>query len=185
MATIAHDSFMNPFETIKQRLQMQNSPYKSAFDCARTVLAKEGLSAFYRSFSAQLFMGAPYQCIHLVTYETVRKSLNPSETYSPRTHFVAGACAGGLAAAFTTPFDVAKTLLNTQEPMGDNIKVTGFVTAMRTIHSVSGLRGFAKGLTARVAFTAPGPPMSPLMLFLSPPAPPIHCFCIVRTCGHA
>jgi solute carrier family 25 iron transporter 28/37 len=106
-------------------------------------------------------MSVPYQTIHLVTYETLRKIMNPSGTYSPSTHFIAGAGAGALAAAITTPFDVAKTLLNTQEVTGSGrTYMTGLPTAMRTIYSVGGLSGFAKGLTARVAFTAPAAAIS-------------------------
>lgn len=37
--------------------------------------------------------------------------MNPSGVYSPMTHIVAGGIAGGLAAAVTTPLDVAKVSL--------------------------------------------------------------------------
>jgi len=45
----------------------------------------------------------------------LRKSLNPPGTYDPMTHLVGGGVAGAVAAAVTTPLDVAKMLLNTQE----------------------------------------------------------------------
>ena len=63
-------------------------------------------------------MNLPYQTVFLVTYESLRSYLNPDNTYSPVTHMLSGAGAGALAAAVTTPFDVAKTLLNTQVGMG-------------------------------------------------------------------
>ncbi len=114
-ATMVHDAFMNPMEVVKQRLQVYHSPYRSAAECVRKIAATEGLGAFYRSFSTQLVMNVPYQTVHLVAYEFLRRQLNPAGSYDPPTHLIAGAGAGGLAAAVTTPFDVAKTLLNTQE----------------------------------------------------------------------
>lgn len=64
-----HDAISNPTEVIKQRLQMYDSPYKSVFECARRVFQQEGISAFYRSYTAQLGMSLPYQAIQFSTYE--------------------------------------------------------------------------------------------------------------------
>ena len=55
-----------------------------------------------------------YQCTHLVVYEILREKLNPNNEYDPRTHLLSGGGAGAFAAAITNPFDVTKTLLNTQ-----------------------------------------------------------------------
>lgn len=41
--------------------------------------------------------------------------LNKERKYNPLVHVIAGGAAGALASAFTTPLDVVKTLLNTQE----------------------------------------------------------------------
>lgn len=142
---------------------MHMSPYKGVIQCGVMVLRQEGWRAFYRSFSAQLFMNIPYQCIHLVAYETIGKILNPSNSYNPRAHLLAGAGAGAMAAALTTPFDVAKTLLNTQEEVVASTaggRVVGLGNALRTIYAVNGVGGYAKGLTARVLFTAPAAAIS-------------------------
>lgn len=170
-ATLAHDAFMNPTEVVKQRLQVYHSPYRSAAECVRKIAATEGVGAFYRSFSTQLVMNMPYQTVHLVAYEFLRRHLNPAGDYDPPTHLLAGAGAGGLAAAVTTPFDVAKTLLNTQEACpGANAAqqatltgrryISGLASAMRTVYEVSGPTGFAKGLSARVCFAAPATAIS-------------------------
>ena len=135
--------------------------------CAVSIYRQEGVRAFYRSFSAQLLMNVPYQCIHLVTYESLGTFFNPTGTYSPATHLIAGAGAGALAAAVTTPFDVAKTLLNTQEVLAAGhgaterpVHVVGLATALRTIYTAGGVLGYAKGLSARVMFTAPAAAIS-------------------------
>lgn len=41
--------------------------------------------------------------------------MNKERKYSPGIHMLAGGAAGGVASAVTTPLDVVKTLLNTQE----------------------------------------------------------------------
>ena len=46
---------------MKQRLQMCCSPYKSAWDCTRSVYNNEGLRAFYRSYTTMLSMNIPFQ----------------------------------------------------------------------------------------------------------------------------
>ncbi|KJE93454.1 carrier protein, variant [Capsaspora owczarzaki ATCC 30864] len=115
VATLVHDTFMNPFDVIKQRLQMEGSPFKRARDCFKHIYRTEGPSAFYRSLSTQIAMNIPFQTCHFVAYEYFCSVLNPSGRYDPFSHVVAGAGAGAIAAAITTPLDVVKTLLNTQE----------------------------------------------------------------------
>ncbi|XP_055856429.1 mitoferrin-like [Episyrphus balteatus] len=152
IATILHDAISNPTEVIKQRLQMYNSPYKSVITCMKGIYKDEGLMAFYRSFATQLFMNVPFQAIHFLTYEYVQVLMNPDRLYSPLVHVVAGGTAGAVAAAVTTPLDVVKTLLNTQE-----IGYTGgMMDAIKQIYKIAGPNGFWKGLTARVLYTMPG-----------------------------
>lgn len=134
VSTIIHDAIMTPtdgnnliiiifnyvtfkkilFTVIKQRLQMSNSPYNGILNCVSSIWRTEGLGAFYRSYMVQLFMNAPFQIVHFMSYETCQNLLNPDRIYNPLYHMLSGGVAGGLAAAITTPLDVCKTLLNTQ-----------------------------------------------------------------------
>lgn len=114
-ATLLHDAVMVPSDVIKQRLQMYNSPYKGLVDCVVKTQRKEGLRAFYRSYFTQLSMNIPFQCTHLVTYDFLQSVLNKKREYNPLSHCISGAIAGAVAAAITTPLDVCKTLINTQE----------------------------------------------------------------------
>jgi solute carrier family 25 (mitochondrial iron transporter), member 28/37 len=66
---------------------------------------------------------------------------------------IAGAAAGAAAAAFTTPLDVCKTLLNTQEAGVGSTR--GLTDAIRKVYKVAGLKGFFKGLNARVLYQMP------------------------------
>lgn len=100
---------------VKQRMQVYGTPYRSWLDCSRSIVAREGWRAFYYSFGTQLILNIPYQSLHFVVYEFVQDLINPDRKYAPGSHVLSGAAAGAVAAAVTTPFDVCKTLLNTQE----------------------------------------------------------------------
>jgi len=89
-------------------------------------------------------MNLPFQSLHFIVYELCQDHLNAERHYSPLTHVVSGAIAGGVAAAATTPLDVCKTLLNTQEKraVGKYGTITGLRHAMRTIYRHRGVRGY-------------------------------------------
>uniref|UniRef100_A0A4W5M866 Solute carrier family 25 member 28 n=1 Tax=Hucho hucho TaxID=62062 RepID=A0A4W5M866_9TELE len=174
VATLLHDAAMNPSEVVKQRLQMYNSPYGGVMDCVRAVWQREGAAAFYRSYTTQLTMNVPFQVLHFMTYESLQELLNPHRQYNPSSHMVSGALAGAIAAAATTPLDVCKTLLNTQESLvglpaagqgggqrqGTHRHITGLAHAFRTVYRLGGLPGFFKGVQARVIYQMPSTAIS-------------------------
>ncbi|XP_029926187.1 mitoferrin-2 [Myripristis murdjan] len=175
VATLLHDAVMNPAEVVKQRMQMYNSPYRGVLDCVRAVWQKEGPAAFYRSYTTQLTMNVPFQAIHFMTYEYLQELLNPHRQYNPSSHVVSGAMAGAIAAAATTPLDVCKTLLNTQESLalsslssgkgqgqgqGAHRHISGLAHAFRTVYRLGGLQGFFKGVQARVIYQMPSTAIS-------------------------
>ncbi|KAH7097540.1 mitochondrial carrier [Auriculariales sp. MPI-PUGE-AT-0066] len=151
-ATIASDALMNPFDVIKQRMQIHNSQHRSMVVCARTVFRTEGLAAFYVSYPTTLMMTVPFTAVQFSSYESLKKLLNPRNDYSPLTHAISGGLAGGFAAAVTTPLDVAKTLLQTRGTSEDTeIRgARGMRDAFRIIWARDGWRGFTRGLSPRV-----------------------------------
>uniref|UniRef100_A0A915I0E6 Mitochondrial carrier protein n=1 Tax=Romanomermis culicivorax TaxID=13658 RepID=A0A915I0E6_ROMCU len=165
-ATLVHDAVMNPAEVVKQRLQMWGSPFRGCVECAKCLLKTEGLCAFYRSYTTQILMNIPYHTAHFMIYELVQEKLNPRRTYDPKSHMAAGALAGGFAAAITTPLDVCKTALNTQDfrmanihcPSGLNLN--GLTDACRAVYANRGLWGFWSGIQARVLFQMPATAIS-------------------------
>ena len=160
---------------------MYASPYSGAIDCLRKIRQREGLSVLYRSYTTQLTMNIPFHSVHLITYELLQDRLNYNRSYDPLSHVISGGGAGAVAAAITTPLDVCKTLLNTQEcclaPTGGptcslprNSTVTtagaansvlateeakGLITAVRVIYVQGGLSAFFKGLTPRILYQIP------------------------------
>lgn len=118
-ATIASDAVFTPMDMVKQRLQLSKSAYKGVFDCVKRVLSEEGFGAFYASYRTTVLMNAPFTAVHFATYEAAKRGLNevsPESADDERliVHATAGAAAGGLAAAVTTPLDVVKTQLQCQ-----------------------------------------------------------------------
>lgn len=99
---------LTPAPVIKQRMQIRNSPHRTVMSCARSVYRAEGLAAFYVSYPTTITMTVPFTAVQFSAYEFLKGVLNPDGGYSPITHVTAGGIAGGIAAAVTTPLDVAK-----------------------------------------------------------------------------
>lgn len=158
-ATIASDALMNPFDVIKQRMQIKGSDkmYRSMTDCARHVYRNEGLSAFYVSYPTTLSMTVPFTALQFLAYESISTTINPTKKYDPFTHCAAGAVAGGFAAALTTPMDVIKTMLQTRGSAHDAElrSVNGFTAGCRLLYRREGFRGFFKGVKPRIVTTMP------------------------------
>jgi hypothetical protein len=140
-------------------MQIQNSSkmYKSMMDCAKYVYRNEGLSAFYVSYPTTLSMTVPFTALQFLAYESISTTMNPKKEYDPITHCLAGAVAGGFAAALTTPMDVIKTMLQTRGSATDPElrTVNGFVAGCRLLFRREGVRGFFKGVGPRVVTTMP------------------------------
>ncbi|GER37938.1 mitochondrial substrate carrier family protein [Striga asiatica] len=114
-ATVSSDAFYTPMDVVKQRLQLEGSPYRGVCDCVRRVFTEEGINGFYASYRTTVFMNAPFTAVHFATYEAAKRGLSSSSSEeSLFVHATAGAAAGGLAAAVTTPLDVVKTQLQCQ-----------------------------------------------------------------------
>lgn len=183
-AAFAHDVFMTPFDTVKQRMQL--GYYKSLSHCVRTVVKCEGIGALYVSMPTTMAMNIPYGMIMVTVNEGIREYMNKGEErVSLFSSMVAGSLAGMFAAALTNPLDVIKTRLQTQslapfEPatmprslsssaIGDcvveppirvsnpshTLRVEGAVQAAKRIMSEEGLYGFARGVIPRVLVHAP------------------------------
>lgn len=129
---------------------MLNSPYRGVWECVVRVYRAEGVRAFYRSYGTQVAMNVPFQALHVATYEVCARALNPSRAYDPSSHAVAGAAAGGLAAAATTPLDVCKTVLNTQAARADSLR-----DAAAAVWRAHRAPGFLRGVSARVLYQMP------------------------------
>lgn len=158
-SALVTDAVRTPADTVKQRLQMENSPYKSVTECIKSIYGKDGVAGFYRSYTTQVFMNIPRQCIYMTLYEYMKYVTNPSGRYNIGSHITSSAVAGSVAVAVTTPLDVCKTLLNTQETKAlstvEGGKVRGVIQALGVVYKIGGVSAFFKGIVPRILFQMP------------------------------
>ncbi|KAG0496029.1 hypothetical protein HPP92_000720 [Vanilla planifolia] len=161
LATVASDAVFTPMDTVKQRLQLRNSPYKGVADCVASVFREEGLKAFYASYKTTVVMNAPFTAVHFATYEASKRALkevsaDKGTNDSLVVHATAGAAAGALAAAVTTPLDVVKTQLQCQGVCGCNRFLSSSITeVIRSVTNQEGYAGLFRGWKPRMLFHAP------------------------------
>ncbi|GKV20728.1 hypothetical protein SLEP1_g30810 [Rubroshorea leprosula] len=161
-ATVASDAVFTPMDMVKQRLQLGNSTnYRGVWDCTKTVFRQEGIRAFYASYRTTVLMNAPFTAVHFATYEASKRALmeiSPESANDDRliVHATAGAAAGALAAAVTTPLDVVKTQLQCQGVCGcDRFKTGSITDVIKAIVNKDGYWGLMRGWIPRMLFHAP------------------------------
>jgi solute carrier family 25 iron transporter 28/37 len=161
-ATTTSDALMNPFDVIKQRMQLHGAKYRGFTHCAMDIYRKEGISAFYVSYPTTLIMNIPFTAVNFTVYDSASKLLNPSRAHDPLVHCLAGGLAGAAGAAVTTPLDVIKTLLQTKglnyDPAVRNLN--SFKQAAAYIYKTAGFKGFLRGLRPRVVSNMPSTAIS-------------------------
>ncbi len=109
LATVAHDSVMSPMDVIKQRMQL--GFHSDVFSAMRAIARTEGVSSLYRSFPVTLAMNMPFAAVAVSTNESLKKFVGENSLFS---FLLCGFVSGGMAGLLTTPLDVVRTRLNTQ-----------------------------------------------------------------------
>lgn len=69
------DAVLTPMDTIKQKRQLGAKTYLGTFDCARKVMANEGLQALYAGYITTILMNIPFSFIYFATYEATKNYL--------------------------------------------------------------------------------------------------------------
>ncbi|CAL9730542.1 mitochondrial magnesium exporter 1 [Monosporozyma unispora] len=140
-----------PSEVLKSRLQLQGRynnghfysgyNYKNLRDAIRTIVKEEGASALYFGYKATLVRDLPFSALQFAFYEKFRQwafvgegKLIDQDELSITNEVLTGACAGGLAGIITTPLDVIKTRLQTQQPSSK--ETTGTVRPLVLSNSI-------------------------------------------------
>ena len=119
VATLLHDAVLTPMDVVKQRLQL--GYYRGIAHCVSTMLREEGALAFFRSYPTTLAMNVPYAAVAVAANESLKRIIVSATSEEGGqgappglwTYLLAGAGAGGVAAAVTCPLDVVKTRLQT------------------------------------------------------------------------
>ena len=154
-----------PLELLRTRsMMLQPAGGESAFKTLRREAAVAGPAALWRGLTPTLWRDVPFSGIYWLAYERFKAALSlsvlatagPSHSLHPHkgtrstlsfgesfaVSFVAGSCAGALAATITTPFDVVKTLAQASIA----IPTTTSPTAALAEPSVSAACGCANGV---------------------------------------
>ncbi|KAI7870362.1 mitochondrial carrier protein [Spinellus fusiger] len=119
-----------PSEVLKTRMQLQgryNNPhfisgynYRSTWHAARVIVKYDGIGALFHGFNATILRDVPYSALQFACYERFKKIaqqhyVEPGQQLPVFVDMLTGSMAGGIAGAITTPLDVMKTLLQTQQ----------------------------------------------------------------------
>lgn len=168
-----------PSEVLKTRLQLQgrhNNPffdsgynYKNLRDTITTVIKTEGLGALLFGYKATLARDLPFSALQFAFYEKFRQwafKIEGKDTGTDDLSLVSeiytGACAGGLAGIITTPLDVVKTRVQTQQPSNVSLtastkplKLSGSLfLSLKTVYFSEGFLGFFSGVGPRFVWTS-------------------------------
>ncbi|TMS23772.1 Mitoferrin-2 [Larimichthys crocea] len=187
--------------------------YRNVMDALQQIVRTEGVWRPIRGVNVLAVGAGPAHALYFACYEKIKFSLSDAIHPGANSHFAngvagcmatvlhdaimnpaedsttlpptlcPGALAGALAAAATTPLDVCKTLLNTQEAQAIHViqanaataagavgaatasapgsrHISGLGNAFRTVYRMGGMPAFFKGVQARVIYQMPSTAIS-------------------------
>lgn len=181
VATIAHDFIMTPMDgilyiVIKQRMQLSGGT--SVLKTMSKLIKTEGSVSLYRSLPVTLvisnqFMNIPGSALFMTFNENMKSLIYGDKPISLTGYFMCAGLSGSLSAFCTTPLDVVKTRLQTQD---EKLIITGlnndsivsynkkpYSSIRETILQIfreEGMRGLWRGAVPRMMFFLPGAAVS-------------------------
>ncbi|KAM0717029.1 hypothetical protein Q7P37_006881 [Cladosporium fusiforme] len=185
IARIVAAIVVSPIEMLRTRMQASQSREKGVMRATmigmRDVVSTEGYSSLWRGLSLTLWRDVPFSAFYWWGYEYGRERLHQARERAgtsdpllgrPRSRselsnttvladsFIAGAASGGIAAFFTTPFDVGKTrqqtvLHDTSARVKDLPENRTMPRFLWHIYCKEGMSGLFRGWAARCLKVAP------------------------------
>ncbi|GMM29385.1 Mme1 protein [Martiniozyma asiatica (nom. inval.)] len=170
---LASSVFFVPSEVLKTRLQLQgkyNNPhfnsgynYRGLANAVSTITKKEGAGTLFYGYKATLTRDLPFSALQFTFYEKFRQwafqftSLKQGRDELPLyAELLTGAGAGGLAGVLTTPLDVVKTRMQTQNEASGSVILNSnsIISSLRTIYRNQGIVGLFGGVGPRFIWTS-------------------------------
>ncbi|XP_014788605.1 calcium-binding mitochondrial carrier protein SCaMC-2 [Octopus bimaculoides] len=154
LAGAISQTIIYPMEVLKTRLAVRKTgQYKGIFDCAKQLLANEGLSCFYKGYIPNLIGILPYAGIDLCVYETLKSMyLARSKSKQDPSIFVILAC-GTISSTCgqLTSYPLALVRTRLQAHGASHTMTSMFKDILRK----DGFRGLYRGLTPNFMKVAP------------------------------
>ncbi|KAG7810636.1 hypothetical protein KL921_003131 [Ogataea angusta] len=166
--------FYVPSEVLKTRLQLQgrynNTVFRSGynytgtFNAISTIIRTEGWQTLFYGYKATLVRDLPFSSLQFVFYEKFRQLAyqlsQRSADHDPLSlsmELLTGAAAGGLAGTLTTPLDVIKTRMQTQNKNAtphDLLTSSSILRGLLTVYRNQGVVGLFSGVGPRFIWTS-------------------------------
>jgi solute carrier family 25 S-adenosylmethionine transporter 26 len=143
-----------PTEVVKQRMQTQGAA--TFFGVVKKVHQSAGIKGFYAGFSATIMREIPFSLIQFPLYEAAKRNLREStHNDSSIAAALCGSASGAIAAAATTPMDVAKTRLMLGADK-HGVAYRGFASTLSRVYKEGGVRLLFAGVVPRVTWIGIG-----------------------------
>mmetsp|Transcript_616 Transcript_616/g.1470 ORF Transcript_616/g.1470 Transcript_616/m.1470 type:complete len:284 (+) Transcript_616:45-896(+) len=136
-------NFTHPIELVKTRMQVSGNGLGATIG---STYAKEGLGAFWKGIAWAWGREGSYASIKLGAYAPVRDAIGAGNKDSPfYLKFAAGAITGGTGSLVGNPFDVLKTMAQTNSGKSESLGKT-----LSDFHAKNGFGGFYRGIQANI-----------------------------------
>ncbi|XP_016897572.1 calcium-binding mitochondrial carrier protein SCaMC-1-like [Cynoglossus semilaevis] len=140
-----------PMEVLKTRLTLRKTgQFSGVFDCAKKILKKEGVKAFYKGYVPNLLGIIPYAGIDLAVYESLKNtwlSYHPKDSANPGVLVLLGcgtisSTCGQLA---SYPLALVRTRMQAQASLNSS-EQPSMTYLMKTIVAKDGFLGLYRGI---------------------------------------
>ncbi|XP_076126352.1 calcium-binding mitochondrial carrier protein SCaMC-2-A [Alosa pseudoharengus] len=153
LAGVFAQSVIYPMEVLKTRLALRKTgQYAGISDCAKQILRREGMSAFYKGYVPNMLGIIPYAGIDLAVYETLKNSWLQrygSESRDPGVLVLlacgtASSTCGQLA---SYPLALVRTRMQAQATLQSSAPQASMTGLFKQILQTEGPTGLYRGLT--------------------------------------
>jgi hypothetical protein len=136
-------NFTHPIELVKTRIQVSN---ESILTTCRSTLRNEGITAFWKGIPWAYCREGSYTAIRLGAYAPVRDAIGASSADAGAgSKFLAGAITGAVGSIAGNPFDVLKTLSQTNKS-----ESLPLMRLMGNMYRNQGIGGFYRGVQVNI-----------------------------------
>lgn len=136
-------NFTHPLDLIKTRVQVSSA---GLLETCSTALKNEGILSFWKGIPYAYGREGSYTAIRLGAYAPVRDAIGAGDPNAPwYLKFLAGAITGGVGSIAGNPFDVLKTLAQTNKE-----KSLPLATLVGQMYKNQGIAGFYRGVEVNV-----------------------------------